>query len=517
MKVTAGRALMLVAAFVIMVSMTSISDVSAAAKPKLNKTKATIEVGQAITLKVKNSGKSSVKWSTSARKIATVTQKGKVKGVKSGSAKITAAVKVNKKTYRLKCKITVTAKGTKNVSTQAGLNAALNNPKVTKINLKTSAESVLTIPKGDYSNVALVVNAPNSYVANYGVFKSITIKSIKKDAFAENASGNSIKISASSVRIVVSPQAHPKKITVASSGANVIISADGPVDEITVEASGAYVVLSSKNTVKNLYVNGIGSIVAVAADSVVENYSVSENANILISGNREGSGSGSDKGSDEDTETPVYSAAIGETYYNTLQEAINSADTTPITITLLKNVKEDVTIWTGDDITLDLNGCNITNSSNDKPSIFIYLDSKLTVEGSGIIDNTGSGQACVYNNGTLILNGGTYDRSAAGENNAYFTIVNHGRLTINGNTLVRMAGGNITDSWYASLIQNGYTNAATDYVSNVGISKPTLTVTGGTFTGGTYSIENGERGVYEISDGIFEGYSVDKLINYNQN
>jgi hypothetical protein len=516
MKVTAGRALMLVAAFVIMVSMISISDVDAATKPKLSKTKATVEVGQAITLKVKNSGKSSVKWSTSSRKIATVSQKGKVKGVKSGSAKITAVVKINKKTYKIKCKITVTAKGTKNVSTQAGLNAALSNPKVTKINLKTSAAAVFTIPQGDYSNVALVVNAPNSYVANYGVFKSITIKSIKKDAFAENASGNSIKISASNVRVVVSSQAHPKKITVASSGANVIISADGPVDEITVEATGAYVVLSAKNTVKNLYVNGVGSIVAVASDSNVENYSVSENANILISGSREGSGGGSGGDSDEDTTVSPYSAAIGETYYKTLQEAVDSADTTPITVTLLKNVNEDVTIWTGNDITLDLNGCNITNLSKDKPTIFLYLDSKLTVEGSGIIDNTGSGQASVYNNGTLILNGGTYDRSTAGENNVYFTIVNHGRLTISGNALVRMAGGNITDSWYASLIQNGYTNAATDYVSNVGISKPTLTVTGGTFTGGTYSIENDERGVYDITAGNFEGYAVDKLLNYNQ-
>jgi hypothetical protein len=304
----------------------------------------------------------------------------------------------------------------------------------------------------------------------------------------------------------------------------VIIFADGPVDEITVEASGAYVVLSAKNTVKNLYIYGAGSIVAVAADSNLENYSVSENANILISGSREGSnegsGGGSDEGSggasDEEETVSPYSAAIGDTNYNTLQEAVNSADTTPLTITLLKNVKEDVTIWTGDDITLDLNGYNITNSTKTKPTIFIYLDAKLTVEGSGIIDNTGSKQASVYNNGTLILNGGTFDRSTAGEKNAYFTIVNHGRLTISGNTLVRMAGGKLSDSWYAPLIQNGYTNAATDYVSNVGISTPTLTVTGGTFTGGTYSIENGERGVYDISAGVFEGYSVDKLLNYDQ-
>jgi hypothetical protein len=392
---------------------------------------------------------------------------------------------------------------------------------VTKINLKTSASAAFTIPQGNYSNVALVVNVPNSVVVNYGVFKSVTIKAIKKDSFTENASGNRIRVSADSVRIVVSEQAHPAQITVLASAANVIIAANGPVDDITVDGSRAYVVLSSKNTVRNLYVRGAGSIVAVAADSIVENYMVSESANILISGSREGSSGGSsggsDSGSDDDAddepEVPAYSAVIGDTYYNTLQEAVDSADTTPLTITLLKNVKEDVTIWTGNNITLDLNGYNITNSKNSAPTIFIYLDAMLTVEGSGTVDNTGSEKAAVYNNGTLILNGGTYDRSNAGVTNAYYTLVNHGRMTIGENVTVSMAGGDITNSQHASLIQNGYTNAATDYVSNVGISKPTLTITGGTYIGGTYSIVNDQLGYLDISAGIFSGYLIDTILN----
>ena len=73
-----------------------------AATVKLNATKKTIQVGKTTTLKVKGTSKK-VTWSSSNKKIATVTSKGKVKGIKSGTCVIRA--KVNKKTY--KCKITV--------------------------------------------------------------------------------------------------------------------------------------------------------------------------------------------------------------------------------------------------------------------------------------------------------------------------------------------------------------------------------------------------------------------------
>lgn len=70
---------------------------------RLNRKKATLTVGSSLRLTVKGT-KKKVKWTTSRKKIATVTQKGKVTAKKQGTAKITA--KVSKK--KLVCKITVT-------------------------------------------------------------------------------------------------------------------------------------------------------------------------------------------------------------------------------------------------------------------------------------------------------------------------------------------------------------------------------------------------------------------------
>lgn len=89
-------------ALVISMSCMSTMNVSAAQKVKLNKKKVTIYVGKTTTLKLKNN-KKKIKWSTSNKKVATVSKKGKVKGKKAGKATITA--KVGKKKY--KCKVTV--------------------------------------------------------------------------------------------------------------------------------------------------------------------------------------------------------------------------------------------------------------------------------------------------------------------------------------------------------------------------------------------------------------------------
>lgn len=102
----AKKVLAIALILVLSLSIIPLTNVSAAAKVKLNKTKATIYVGKTITLKLKNN-KSKVKWSSSNKKVATVTKKGKVKGKKVGKATITA--KIGKKKY--KCKVTV-----KNVS-----------------------------------------------------------------------------------------------------------------------------------------------------------------------------------------------------------------------------------------------------------------------------------------------------------------------------------------------------------------------------------------------------------------
>lgn len=85
----------------------------AATKPKLSKSKLTLSVGQSATLKVKGTTKK-VTWSTSNKKVAKVTKKGKVTAVKKGTANITAKVAGKK----LICKVTVT-KQKKPVTTPA--------------------------------------------------------------------------------------------------------------------------------------------------------------------------------------------------------------------------------------------------------------------------------------------------------------------------------------------------------------------------------------------------------------
>lgn len=72
------------------------------AKPKLNRTKVTLTIGKTTTLKVKNS-KKKFKWSTTNKKVATVSKKGVVKAVKKGTAKVVAKYGKTK----LVCKVTV--------------------------------------------------------------------------------------------------------------------------------------------------------------------------------------------------------------------------------------------------------------------------------------------------------------------------------------------------------------------------------------------------------------------------
>ncbi len=85
-----------------------------AKKPKLNKTKATIDIDKTVKLKVVKNGFKikSTTWKTSDKLIATV-KKGTVTGTGEGTATISAKVKYTKKKWKkaktttLKCKVTV--------------------------------------------------------------------------------------------------------------------------------------------------------------------------------------------------------------------------------------------------------------------------------------------------------------------------------------------------------------------------------------------------------------------------
>lgn len=96
-------------ALIMIFSVFPATQVNAATKPKLSKTKITMTVGQSKKLKVKGISKKRakrIKWKSSKKKVVTVTKTGKLKARKAGKATITA--KVGKK--KLKCKVVVKRK-----------------------------------------------------------------------------------------------------------------------------------------------------------------------------------------------------------------------------------------------------------------------------------------------------------------------------------------------------------------------------------------------------------------------
>lgn len=98
------RLLAVISAVILMTTMLIPAFQASAASVRLNKTKIVLVVGQTYNLKVSGT-KKTPQWSSSNKKIVSVTKKGVVKGLKKGTATITA--KIGKKKY--KCKVTVEA------------------------------------------------------------------------------------------------------------------------------------------------------------------------------------------------------------------------------------------------------------------------------------------------------------------------------------------------------------------------------------------------------------------------
>ena len=200
-------------------------------------------------------------------------------------------------------------------------------------------------------------------------------------------------------------------------------------------------------------------------------------------------------------------AMIGAKEYPTLAAAINEANTGD-TVKLVNNVTEAVTIPADKTITLDLNGKKLTNADG-QDTITVALGASLTVTGSGTVDNVTHGKTAIYNNGTVILNGGSYTRSAEASTsikdangNSYYNILNHGTMTIGKNASVTSRGS------FSSLIANGYynfsdTNPRSGYVFGTNQETPSLTINGGTFSGGINTIKNDDNATLTVNNGSF--------------
>lgn len=199
-------------------------------------------------------------------------------------------------------------------------------------------------------------------------------------------------------------------------------------------------------------------------------------------------------------------ASVGTAKYDTLAAAIAAAGNGQ-TVTLLKDVTENITIAEGDTITLNLNGKNITNAATQAPTI--TNNGTLTITGIGTIDNQARTDSnhyllpAILNNGTATLNGGTFTRSldtgssvqpASGD---WYVLQNHGTMTIDGATVTC----NATD---VSDILNGWGHESQDpYTSGTA----NLTIKSGAFSGGIHTIKQAAAtrggGTLAIQGGMF--------------
>ena len=208
-------------------------------------------------------------------------------------------------------------------------------------------------------------------------------------------------------------------------------------------------------------------------------------------------------------------AKVGDTYYKTLADAVAAADNN--TVTLLKDVTADITIPAGKTMTLDLNGKTLTNVNDHT----ILNNGNLTITGTGKVDNISHAKGALYNKGTVVVNGGTFDRSKENGktsndsgSNSWYTIKNVGSMTIHDGATVQTAGNNTTLGKFSSLVSNGYFNAG-DYTNNRGLEQPILTIDGGTFRGGLNTIKNDDRAKLTINGGTFSNYYQAVVQNHN--
>ena len=209
--------------------------------------------------------------------------------------------------------------------------------------------------------------------------------------------------------------------------------------------------------------------------------------------------------------TSTKAAKIGGAEYDTLQAAIDAASGSETTVVVLLNdLTESITIDSGKNVTIDLNGHKLTNTDGQHT---ITNNGTLTIVDtsaakSGTVDNVTHAKGAIVNYGVTVLNGGTFERSQekgtyspyGNGGNSWYTIANYGKMEINAGVTVYNNGG------YSSMIRN----------VGEGPDASTLTINGGTFSGGVNTVKNDEGGVLVVNGGNFSNTAQYVIMNWHK-
>ncbi len=158
-------------------------------KGNLDKKSVTIAIGKSVKLKIKNKGRARVRWTSSKKKVVRVNSSGRITGRKKGKATITAKLILNRKSKKLKCRVTVVrgAKSLKVTGTDGKKVKAVTLDKFQAIKLK----SVISPKK---SNDIVTWKSANPEVASVSK-GTITGQYVGKTTVsASTCSGKKVKI-----------------------------------------------------------------------------------------------------------------------------------------------------------------------------------------------------------------------------------------------------------------------------------------------------------------------------------
>ena len=197
------------------------------------------------------------------------------------------------------------------------------------------------------------------------------------------------------------------------------------------------------------------------------------------------------------------------TYAPTLNDAVTNAENGD-TIVLIDDTDKNVTIPAGKTLTLDLNRHNIAVTSG----CAIVNKGTATIQGSGIVSTTASGNAAIANfpGAVCTVNGGTY------KSQNWYVIKNMGTMTFDGAATVTTD----SDANPSSLIDNGWASS-TDVVASESVipssgSVASLYIKSGEFSGASGQsscsvVKNDDYGVLVIDGGTFNSSKNDGSSN----
>ena len=162
------RSLPILALSILLITAAFYTTSALAATPVLNNSSVNLHIEQGYSLKIKGIDKKfTIKWSTENKNIASVSDKGSVKGLAKGKTVVYAKIyNKNKLKYTLKTKINVDNIGY--ATNQASLTGLLKNTKVNDIIVNGKADFI--IPKGNFGknlesntkNLSLKIEAGSS-------------------------------------------------------------------------------------------------------------------------------------------------------------------------------------------------------------------------------------------------------------------------------------------------------------------------------------------------------------------